>query len=77
MRIHGRLVERGGHAVDQVIAGCVLQAFGLIVDFVPRIAEDAREKRLDHPMAAQCPERDALARFVSRTPRYGSCLSSP
>ena len=37
-----RLADRSGHAVDQLVRGCMLEPLRLLVDAVPRIAERTR-----------------------------------
>jgi hypothetical protein len=44
--------ENGGDPVDQLIGGGVLEAFGLVVNAVPGVAERIDEKCLDNAVSA-------------------------
>ena len=51
-----RVLERGRHPVDQLVGGCVLEAFGLLVHHVPGIAETPGQVGLEDPVPADDPE---------------------
>ena len=53
-------------ALEQSVAQRVLEHLGLVVHFVPRIAELAHQPRLDEPVAADDGGRAVLARGGQR-----------
>jgi hypothetical protein len=59
VRVHRGLADGGGHPIDELIAGRVLQPLGLGVHEVPRVAEGVHEIRLDHAMPTYRPQRHA------------------
>src|SRR5690348_15397755 len=63
VRIDRRLADRRRHAIDELVRCRMLQPLGLVVHEIPRVAERAREVRLDHAMAANRAERHASPFF--------------
>ena len=53
MRVDRRIVEHRRHPIHQRVASRVFQPLGLGMHEIPRIVENADEKRFDDPVAAQ------------------------
>src|SRR5690606_36754337 len=52
-----RVLQRGGHALDELVRRRVLQSFGLVVHVFPGVAESLAEIQLEAPMPTHDAER--------------------
>jgi hypothetical protein len=52
VRIHVRMAQSGGHALDQRVGYCVLQPLGLLVHCIPGVAQKLHQVSLDETVPA-------------------------
>ena len=61
VRIGPGIAEEGIDAIDEQIRGGVFEGLGLVMDFVPPVAQRLDEERLDQPVPSHHRQGDGLA----------------